>query len=108
MKRKLRGSRGETLVEVMASIVIGTLSVALLFGAIMASARIDESARKLDGTYYEALSAAEAQTSPMPEDPGTVKLKYAADGVERMPLPVTLYGGSGAVSYALSAGGGGP
>jgi len=28
-------------------------------------------------------------------------------GVEMIPLPVTLYGGSGAVSYALSAGGGG-
>lgn len=108
MKRKLRGSRGETLVEVMASIVIGTLSVTLLFGAIMASARIDQSAQEMDGAYYQALSAAEAQTEPMPEDPGTVKLKCAADGVEMMLLPVTLYGGSGAVSYALSAGGGGP
>lgn len=108
MKRKLRGSRGETLVEVMASIVIGTLSVALLFGAIMASARIDESARRVDGTYYEALSGAEAQAAPMPEDPGTARLKYTADGVEMMPLAVTLYGGTGAVSYALPAGGGGP
>ena len=60
MKRKLRGSRGETLVEVMASIVIGTLSVALLFGAIMASAQIGKSAQETDGAYYQALSAAEA------------------------------------------------
>lgn len=108
MRRKLRGSRGETLVEVMASIVIGSLSVALLFGAIMASARIDESARKMDGTYYKALSDAEAQASPMPEAPGTVRLNYTADGVEKLPLPVVLYGGEDAVSYALSAGGGGP
>ena len=106
--QKLRDGGGETLVEVMASIVIGTLSVALLFGAIMASARIDESARKMDGTYYQALSDAEAQAAPMPGDPGTAKLNYAADGVEMPPLPVTLYGGSGAVSYALSVGGGGP
>lgn len=105
MRRKLRGSRGETLVEVMASIVIGSLSVALLFGAIMASVRIDESARKMDGTYYKALSGAEAQTVPMPED---AKLKYTADGVEMPPLPVALYGGKDAASYALSAGGGGP
>lgn len=105
MRRKLRGSRGETLVEVMASIVIGSLSVALLFGAIMASARIDESARKMDGTYYKALSAAEAQTVPMPED---AELKYTADGVEMPPLPVALYGGKDAASYALPSGGGGP
>lgn len=108
MKGKWKDSRGETLVEVMASIVISTLSVALLFGAIMASARIDESARKMDGTYYQALSDAEAQASPMPEAPGTVRLNYTADGVEKLPLPVALYGGEDAVSYALSAEGGGP
>ena len=108
MRRKLRGSRGETLVEVMASIVIGSLSVALLFGAIMASARIDESARRMDGTYYTALSDAEAQTAPMPEAPGTAELRYTADGVEMPPLPVALYGGKDAASYALPSGGGGP
>ena len=107
MKRKLCGSRGETLVEARASIVIGTLSVALLFGAIMASAQTGKSAQEMDGAYYQALSAAEGQAAPMPEDPGTVKLQYSADGVEMIPLPVTLYGGSGAVSYALPAGGGG-
>ena len=52
MKRKLCGSRGETLVEAMASIVIGTLSVALLFGAIMASAQTGKSAQEMDGAYY--------------------------------------------------------
>ena len=35
MRKKLRDNRGETLVEVLASILIAALSVALLFSSIM-------------------------------------------------------------------------
>lgn len=111
MRRKLRDSRGETLVEVMASVVIASLSVALLFGAVAVSARIDRSAQRMDGEYYGALSAAEAQESPMPGEPGgTVAVTYREGGVEKAlpPLAVAFYGGEGAVSYAAPPGGGGP
>lgn len=113
MVRKLKNNRGETVIEVLASVLIAALSVALLFGAVSASARIDMSARKMDGEYYGALSAAEAQESPMPEKPGgTADVKYWENGVEKSlpPLAVVFYGGRGAVSYALppEGGGGGP
>lgn len=61
MREKLRDSRGETLVEVLASVLICALSVTLLFGAVMASSNIDLKAQEADGEYYDALTKAERQ-----------------------------------------------
>ena len=38
MRRKLRSSRGETLIEVLCATLVAVLSIALLFGGITASA----------------------------------------------------------------------
>lgn len=110
MRQKLRDDRGETLVEVMASVVVAALSVVLLFGAVTASVQAGKSARRMDEEYYAALSAAEAQTVPMQEEPsGTVLVKYRQNGVETsLFVTVDFYGGRGAVSYALPPGGSGP
>lgn len=61
MREKLRDSRGETLVEVLASVMICALSITLLFGAVMASGNIDLKAQAADEEYYGALSRAERQ-----------------------------------------------
>ena len=45
MREKLQSTRGETLVEALAAILICALSVALLFSAVMASARMDRLAQ---------------------------------------------------------------
>ena len=45
--KKLHNSQGETLVEVLSSILIASLSVALLFGCVMASAGMDREAQDL-------------------------------------------------------------
>lgn len=67
--KKLHNDRGETLIEVLASIVIGSLSVALMFGCIMVSAKMDEDARDLDKKHYAGLTAADAQEAvPAPDD----------------------------------------
>jgi len=107
VKRKLKSSRGETLVELLASILIASLSVVLVFGSIMASAVMDRQAQELDEDYYEALSMAERQS-------GADKLTLPAGTVSRVtvsnaniatspffPVPVIFYGGKGAVSYVL-------
>ena len=57
--RKRKDSRGETLVELLASILIAALSVALLFTCCMTAAAMGRDTREADGRYYEALSAAE-------------------------------------------------
>lgn len=101
--KKLRDDRGETLVEVLASILIASLSVALLFGCVMASSGMDRRARELDGKHYEALTKAEKQETQL--DSGTppkVNIKQVVtDGgyAEEGDISVHIYGGEGIYSY---------
>ena len=62
MREKLRNSRGETLVEVLVSVLVCALSITLLAGAVTASANIDLRAQAADTEYYTALSKAERQS----------------------------------------------
>lgn len=94
--KKLRDSRGETLVEVLASILIASLSVALLFGCVMASTNMDRDAKKLDKEHYEALTAAEARSGT--GTPGTVKLQNKENSMEGS-LSIEIYGDTGLYSY---------
>lgn len=71
MRQKLQSSQGETLVEVLASILICALSVALLFGAVMASTHIDRTAQITDRQYYQALTKAERQSKSVSGPSGT-------------------------------------
>ena len=96
MRKKLRDNRGETLVEVLASILIAALSV---FSSIRASANIDRSARASDETYYEALSQAEGRTG----DSEPLEITVKNGGVQTV-LSVVRYGGKGAYSYAKEVG----
>ncbi len=107
--RKWNDSRGETLVEVLAAILIASLSVTLIFGAIMPSTTMDHQAQDLDEKYYEVFSKAERQESG-DELSVTTKVtmadKNAGAGAEKE-VTVTFYGGEGAISYALGSEGGG-
>lgn len=103
MRKKLRERRGETLVELLASILIGALSVALLVGGIMVSVRLGLDARERDEDYYRQLTAAEARTGPAL--PGTVEVVNTKNGLKSA-IPVNVWGGGRAWSY--SAEGGGP
>lgn len=108
MRQKLRDSRGETLVEVMASIVIATLSIALLLGGIMASARVERGARDLDRDYYQYLSAAEAHDGSGTEGgaakSGELTIQNTASGLSNK-FDILLYGGSGMWAYGLKGAG---
>ena len=61
MKHLICNNRGETLVEVMASILIAALSVALLFTCVMASSEMEKMTQKTDEKHYNALSGADAR-----------------------------------------------
>lgn len=111
MKGKWKDNRGETLVEVLSSILIGSLSVALLFGMAMASGSMDQSAKEADKVFNESLSKAEEQTDTSEADadivPAGAKVTVKADTAADAELTVVFYGGQGALSYALPPGGGG-
>ena len=100
--KKLRNNRGESLVEVLASILVGTLSVTLLFGCIMTSSKLDTDARELDKEHYEALSDADAQAAES-VGVGTVTIKN--DDKEAAPS-IAIYGGEGMFSYKAYTPGG--
>lgn len=115
MRQKLKKTEGETLIEVLASILIGALSVALLFSAVQASTRMDRTAEEMGKAFRIALMAAEEQVEPL-TGTAIVLADARVTVIHKNPetleaeLPVAFYGGEGAVSYVLSAeeGGGGP
>ena len=107
--KKLHNNRGETLVEVLASILIAALSVTLLFSCGMASTQMDEKAEDLDGKHYAALSDADAYASAAATPaPGTVTIVRTdpapTPGATPAVVPsVGVYGGEGRFSYQAPA-----
>ena len=93
--KKLRNQQGETLVEVLAAILIAALSVALLFSCIAASSKMDKMTRNADKVYYNAFSDAEEQKNPLPD---TAKIKVE-NGTKNTEISVNLYGDDGLYSY---------
>lgn len=97
---KLHDDRGETLVEVLAAILIATLSVALLFTCIGASAKIEDTVIERDVEHYIALSEADARTTPTA---GAAPVPGAIVTIEGSGASATasveIYGGEGMYSY---------
>ena len=106
MSRKLKEQRGETLTEVLAAVLVSAISVALLFGGVMASASEENQARKWDTAYYAALSAAEGRTQMATPPAGGFQLKVTttAPGVQPQNVDIQVYGQKGAWSYARAEG----
>lgn len=96
--KKLHNERGETLIEVLASIIIASLSLALMFGCIMASTKMDEDAKELDEQHYIDLTEADAQDAanaePVNDDVRFIKIERELDAEEPLSttLPITIYG----------------
>lgn len=103
MCRKLNDNRGETLVEMLASILIAALAVALLFTCCMASVQMGRQARAADERYYENLSAAEKRGEPLVGDAEVIVAK-ADEPTVTQPVDVSLYGGDGMYSYQWEKG----
>lgn len=114
MREKLRSARGETLVEILCAILIGALSVALLFSTVMVSIRMDRSAKAADERLATDLRNAEGRgtevtdTSIIPADAKvTVGNKDTAISTDVAKPTIIFYGGDNAISYALAPAPGG-
>lgn len=108
MRRKLRNSRGETLVELLASILICFLSVLLLFGAIGAAGNMDLTARASDARYYDDLSKAERQSGTdacFPPPAARITVTNASETVALDEDKLVFYGTERLLSYAVTEGG---
>lgn len=106
--KKMRSQRGETLVEILASILIGTMAIALLVGSVTTSSRIDVQTKQSDAEHYQALSAAELQQTALSMPGAKVSIQLlnpspAAPPVENpKDFTVVVYGGEGIYSYKIS------
>ncbi len=101
MKRKWKDTRGETVVEVLASVLICALSVALLAGGIMAGANMDTTTRGLDEAYYQYLSAAETLDAAKSESGAAKNAQVYISGTGAQVVDVELYGGGEMYAYKV-------
>ena len=105
IRRKLLQSKGETLVEILASILIGTLAVSLLVSGIAFASRMNQQTYETDQEFYEGLNSAENKTDKIERDYDYfVKIVENGKTTEK-DVKITLYGAEGAVySYSLKKG----
>lgn len=97
LKGKLASRRGETLVEVLVSILLAGLSMLMLMGMISAAVRLNGTARQADAQFYEELSAAEGRTQ---EVDGSASLSLVIGG-QTTHIDVAVYGTQdGLAAYA--------
>ena len=106
IQKKLCNQRGETLVELMVSILIATLSVGLLLGGVAVSVNINRQAQKADVYFYETLSAAESQNEPLTDGVSAKPTVDLEEGAKTVRMPVQVFGGKGLYTYALDTAGG--
>lgn len=99
VKAKLKSQKGETLPELLASILIGSLSIALLVGAIVASVQIDRQAAAADARLYAGVNEAERkEEAPVCTQGVTVKEGGKPDII----IDADFYGKYGLYSYRYS------
>jgi type II secretory pathway pseudopilin PulG len=102
VKAKLSDSRGETLPELLASIMIGTLSVSLLVGGVAVSAQMNRKADAADEKFYNALSAAERkqEDEKLNASDNTYEVEIS-EGQKKVLININLFGGDGIYSYQM-------
>lgn len=99
-REKILNSRGETLVETLAAILIAVLSVALLLGSVTASGQLARQADQSDTSFFETLTNAEDRGTPLTEGvASSPEVKIKESGTE-VTIPVQVYGGEDLYSYA--------
>jgi Na+-transporting NADH:ubiquinone oxidoreductase subunit NqrC len=101
IKAKLADSRGESLPEMLASILIGSLSVSLLVGGVMVSSNINQKAASADDKFYEALSIAEEKKTDVSDADSVVekKLVISENDQQKATIEINVYGGDTLYSY---------
>lgn len=92
---KLTSQRGETLAEVLCTLLVVTLASVALATMLSVASRLNASAVERDTAFYADSAAAEERTSPA--IPGEVAL--SGPGISAT-IPVSWYGAEGLWSYA--------
>lgn len=108
MVKKLQNQRGETLVETLVSIVIATLSIAMVASASVVASQIIQTGRAEQNDFSAAVQAAETKNAAVAQAVVTAsEVSVGADGaVVAVPsatsgtVAVQVYGAEDIYSYA--------
>lgn len=65
LQHKLRSQKGETLIELLVSILIAALSVGMLMTGVTVSSRLNQAAQERDAVFYQLLTKAESRQDPI-------------------------------------------
>lgn len=74
LMRKIKNNAGESLVEVLAAILICVLAIVMLFGATMAATNLNQKAETADAALQEEQIASEMWQTGYISGTGTVKV----------------------------------
>lgn len=92
--RKLQSNRGESLVEVLAAIVVIALASLVLMNSARAATRANLAAEKADAEYRAQIEGAEDQRTEL----GTGNLVISSSGDSDKSVNVTFYGEAGGIT----------
>ncbi len=91
--RKLKQTKGETLVETMVSLLICVLAISLLSTSITASIQINETNKAADEKYNNELKIAETFQDVEGYDPKEIQLRITFESATAQTVTVKRYGG---------------
>lgn len=98
--KKMSNNRGETIIEVLAAILVATLAVTLLFSCDRLATENGAKAEEIDVSHYNDLTAAESHETTL--DTITVKITSEPSwGAPVNPAPtpaINIHGSSGGAS----------
>lgn len=105
MKNKLTTRGGETLVEVLAAILVTALSVTALYGMLMAASAMNRRTQTLSDQYASESAAAETRSGT--GEAGTLLLEETTEGAVLHPvtdrIPVRYYAAADDALTAFAA-----
>lgn len=88
---KIRSRKGETLIEILVSILIVSLSALLVASMFVAAGRINLSVRKMDEDFYHSVTEVESQTGTPQADEVNFQIKEDGFVVENGSIAVNVY-----------------
>ncbi len=91
MIRKLRSDAGETITEVLVSLLISAIALAMLASMIQASANMITTSKDKLGLYYDANNNLGTQTTSSTDTHPTLELKYTNSSFATKKYTLTLY-----------------
>lgn len=93
IKDKINSQSGETLVEVLVSLLISTIAIGLLFTSIMTATHINQANKEADAKFYKELQIAETLISQEGYESEEIQIHIIFQTVDDKTLEVIRYGG---------------